>query len=452
VRQWALLNKHGVSASAWLDNHKDLACLVMEGDDVEAVLAAKGSWSTVAPAITRLTASSKIGLSLFDFAARIVASQSFTVHVQRTLAEVRRSKFSAAVVLAFRQSCEAQALQLRLRADLSAKREVEIIVLNMRVKVEVPDAMAEAELRLAAAIKHAALGKKDGLPLLSYERFLVTPEGDQECEVPFEVVKDMLSARRIAQDLLEQVGTTCLADMQRALSSAASTLQDLDRSFKIEGEFLANSAEQALGDAARARVLQALPSAERHVPMEQASAELADLRKSDLAQVAPLKAQADVDCVRDLVLRLQVHISPKASFADGGPFYVRVLNSLSYFNVHTLEKPGADGQLGNSTIRGAPALQAMWDEFEVTFQNKPAEITAKDLEVFQRNKWLLNDCQLQTLSQWVKAVLKNIGGAGKQSAESSVCPSAAPAAASSSTDPHGSSNSRKAALLKFFGH
>jgi hypothetical protein len=74
ARQFLRLKKAGVQVLTWLQNHMELASMLMDVADLNAVMGAKGSWSDVGPQVARLTSSGQLGVALFGFAGQLVNS------------------------------------------------------------------------------------------------------------------------------------------------------------------------------------------------------------------------------------------------------------------------------------------------------------------------------------------------------------------------------------------
>jgi hypothetical protein len=360
----------------------------------------------------------------------------------------------------------------------------------MEATLVISDMRSEWELRLGACIKDHALST-GGLPRLPHEELLAgdrasaetpsckvapsrgkymhhqvwgTTSESQEArlsnvcislesmpiteliinlahQVPAHMLGDMLAARKVALDILGPGAYSCFSDLKRALLLKAATLTAMDRTFRLELAFLESGCEVALASEVGHRLLQCMPTQSTHITLDQCQVKLQALRQSQLARMASLESQAEIDTVKDIVSNMQSSISPEPSIAQGGELFKQVLHRLQFFFSHstvaTKTKPA-------QVTYGLDALNLHFDEMSKLMNAGSGDITLQHLEIFQRGRYLLSAEQGSALSGWVKTVLKAAGTGGytKMSAASS-----SSAAKSSKT---AEADSAASSVLRFF--
>ena len=181
VKQFATLQRQGLSWERWLEVHKGIATLLLNPDDLEAVLLSDGQYTTVAPQLSRLHAGSMIGAAVFGFARNHCASKAFQLEIEKSLQLVEGSNFSVVSINAMKKICEGL-VNVFETSKVAQKREIELTVLGVTFTMEAQNARQEYEWRLMALVRCRSLGYKDGLPLLPCERPIVEENEIKEKE------------------------------------------------------------------------------------------------------------------------------------------------------------------------------------------------------------------------------------------------------------------------------
>jgi len=168
-------------------------------------------------------------------------------------------------------------------------------------------------------------------------------EGEQE-EFSFAeleaFLKPMVAARRCAQEILMEQGSTCLADLQRQLKASSGLLLSMDRSFRCELEWLCNAADEHLATAIHKAIEDCLPTSTVRITLSQACSRLDALLESDKAKFASLRSQSEIRAVRRVLDKMVAGVSPDSSVKAGGDIFEKVWNRLQYFVV--VQIPGAE--------------------------------------------------------------------------------------------------------------
>ena len=201
------LSAKGVSWDKWLDGHNKLAGFVMNSEDIDIVLDARGDVSVAAAHLARLFASSKTGEVVFRLPLDQIGSKCVSLEFKRQIADVKAANFSADSLRTMMAVTDAKLKQF-YKHRTTAKRETTLTFFGMNVtKTEAPPE-AEREMLLSVAVKEAAISKEGGLPALPYEKLmfpqLATVLG--QCEVPEALIKGPRAARELVLQVLEKKG------------------------------------------------------------------------------------------------------------------------------------------------------------------------------------------------------------------------------------------------------
>ena len=152
-----------------------------------------------------------------------------------------------------------------------------------------------------SALKSKSLGYGNGLERLPYEEWMLPDKSLEECVLPKELISPMQNARLVAREILDDPGIQDFKGMVRALVSSSAMLLSLDRSFKLELEFLQQNGEAAMEKAVETNILGALPSATSASTLSQSLQRLQDIKVSQLGRFCSHASKAQVTCVLELV-------------------------------------------------------------------------------------------------------------------------------------------------------
>ena len=173
--QFNRLRQQGLTWERWLEIHKGMAVLLLNTDDVEAVLKSGGDYIKLAPQLSRLHAGSMLGNAVFTFARNICASKALQVEIEKSLQQVQSDNFSSSAIASMRKKCE-ELIKIFEDSKVAQKREVDIDILGVKFKVVPQNGRQEYEWRLMALLTTHSLGYHRGLPLLPHERLMVPKE------------------------------------------------------------------------------------------------------------------------------------------------------------------------------------------------------------------------------------------------------------------------------------
>lgn len=433
TKHYLRLKKAGVKIEAWMEQHKNLACLLMDRADVEAVMSAAGDYEAVALQVGRLAQGTRLGHALFDFLALLVNHRAYGRAVEELINELTRQQPITAAAVAEFQEKAAAAVCRHFSVDLlPPKRQIDFQYLGQAVATTVQDPTLEWELRLFAALKTAALQSKT-FPRLRYEEWILPAATSETDIVDKALLAPLLLARQLASKLLQAKDIDSVEMMKTALAEKGMELVSLDKTFRIELDYVESHLAPALLNILEGQLLLALPSGLRVLSMTMSSLELSKIATSDLAKMLGGVMQRKIEAVQEIVQHLFRGIAPDQTIGDASSFYKNVLAQLPFFVRH-------------GTLSGSAALKEVFKELQQKVAMAPKELLLSDLEQVQAFKWLLGTDDQTSLAELVKTALNNVTAISKS--KTSQAPGAFPKPAAGSK----SSSSKTAApdVMSFF--
>ena len=286
MRQFNKMKLQGVRATTWITAHKQHCTLLMDKADLECVIQAGPDLTSVAPQIARLRQSCRAGEAVFAIASAIVSAEQVSVKLKTALDDVVRVGFTDEPIKQYRVVASDYVRNCSKGQLGSGERIISVDIQGMKSTHEIQDIMSEADLRLFARIKHLSLGYAGGPPKLFHEKLVTTDQQTVRCVVPPKLLTDIFSMRTAFVELVPSDAITDFATYQKAAKQASSALLALDRTARLEFDFICSGAEACFGSKVQALCLQASPTAANFVTMQQASDDLKTLREAVLGQVA----------------------------------------------------------------------------------------------------------------------------------------------------------------------
>ena len=261
----------------------------------------------------------------------------------------------------------------------------------------------EWEMRLWAAIKSRSLGYGNGLELLPYESWMLPSRAMEETEVPAHLLLEMQRARLCAKEILNDSTIQDFGTMVKVLIASSTQLLSLDRSFKLELEFVQQNGEAAVQKAVETSILAVLPSATRASSLTQSYQALQDLKQSQLGKFCNHASKAQVTCVLEVVGNMSKGVCPDNKFSSASDFYALVWKQLPHFMRREVEVMEGDTMV-KKLLMGRPALMVGFEEIRAKMESK--QVTKlHELEIYQSFKFLLGPAEVLELSGWVTACL-----------------------------------------------
>jgi hypothetical protein len=223
----------------------------------------------------------------------------------------------------------------------------------------------------------------------------------------------MNMAREVANQLLSMDDAEVLGDLVKIYEKKKSELLCLDHSFCIEMAFVTKEAGDALDRRLREQILAVLPRTARLVTLQQARLELESMRAQKQLRFCSGYARDHLSTAIDWVHKMQRNISPKIDAAATKDQFLRAVHvKLANFVTATVQ-----GDAGTEPKTLCVAGPMKYHFANMTDKTANAELSStvevKDMEVFQRFKFMLDEAQCKLLADWVCDVLKKkVPGAG----------------------------------------
>lgn len=185
---YAGMRREGRPTAHFWEVHGEVAAIVVDRKAVDAILAEKGSWLTVAQHLKEVTAASDLGSNMFSTAATQVISEEVGAYIEDKLKQVPAEKVTTDIVKAWMDTHETALLSKIGVSSLVAPRDVKLHYRTIPIAVTVLSMPDELNIRLACHLKQRAVGGH--LPPLSPEAALLpeTQESFAKLAVDAQVV------------------------------------------------------------------------------------------------------------------------------------------------------------------------------------------------------------------------------------------------------------------------
>ena len=409
---WRRMKSNGVKIETWWPAQQAVASLVVDSSDTQAVIACAGAWEKVAPQIARLTSRSHLGEAMWCHATVQLNTRGFQSEVDAVIKKHFQEKITMSELLACRKEIQGVSDKYRQGKFLKEKREILVPFVGTTLEFVVQDPSSEVELRVQAALRSQALGTRGGIPLLEHEQWCA-PEyarDSVECTVDSCLLAENLAARKCLSEMLQKEHGACLEDLKRCLRKNYSMLVALDRSFKLECEFLWQKGDEMMSQAVDKHITGSLPSNSAKMTLAQSMGILENLHDNRLFQFAPREAQNRMEAVMEVLRNMAKGISPSSVPDQSSVFWKRVWASLPlYLRTSAPNSSGSSGSAGPAQeLVGRKALTAELEAFTKRFAQKDHDVKLHELERLQPYKWLMAHDEAQTFATWVEKTLRSI--------------------------------------------
>ena len=335
-------------------------------------------------------------------------AKGFEAEVEGVIKKHFQDKIDMSAVVACRKEIQSISDRYQKGKFLKERREVLVPFLNTRLVFTVHDPSSEVELRVQASLKSKAMGSKDGLPLLEHERWCA-PEfakGDEQCVVDAGLLAECLAARKCLADMLEKEHGVCLEDVRRCFRKNSSMLVGIDRSVKLESEYIFQKGDELMTAAVEKSVVATLPSKDVRRSLPQSIGLMEALRDDRVFMFAPRDAQNRAEAVLELLRNMTKGISPSAAPQDKSSFWAAVWSALPMFLRSS--RAGASGSASSADLVGRKALEAEMEKLKERFKAAKPQVKLQELEQLQPYKWLMTVDETQAFAKWVETTLTDI--------------------------------------------
>jgi hypothetical protein len=399
------LKKDRVKMSSFWSIYRDLAAMVVPHQDVDALLAATGSWATYEGQLERVCSRSKLGKSMWEWAhAKVVVDKvrQFMEDFTQDLAALLVISVAAAQPLC-KQVRDKTAARVGINL-LPQRRVVSIAYRGTMCEHTVAGIDDELQRRIMAVAKGRAV-QAGKLELLIFEDELVPSSFKYtHAGVDMDMMSGAKEARAAANSFITLEssapdGNTAV----RVLNIKERTLTAMDRGFQIEVAWMTGMAGGAGQTMLMDRVKKCLPSEAKSRTTDQTLSELSALFATSLYAFPSKQAQQGANVIRQAVTSIHLKRRPLPLEPTSAPDLKAAYEQLAYFCKATDDSTGA-----SVDVFGKAAVDVLYEQCRQNIEAKLA-YTMADLS-FGRFHWLLSTSQADQMKQWTQAKLPNWDG------------------------------------------
>ena len=405
---WAAMRKENIPMSTFWECYKETSSLVMDSAMVTKVLGATAGWKEVEAEISALTSSSQIGQKLFGFVAELLTASKLSAFVDVEIAKLMSADVTLARYHGFLECMDQEATSVQADRIVKNKREIEVKYRQVTLKVMIANFRDEVDIKVAAALKSAAVGH-NLIPLLFEDSLLGKAGPTAAVTIDVAVLADYTAARKSANAMFGLEDWKNSAALTSMFKAKAPLLLPLDRSFSLEIGLVHALGEEAGAALLQDRCLQALPNeaAQRFPSLEHACQRMSVIVQSELFGFCSRPAQAPIHMVYDVLDKLDRGHSPKIDQFSSQPFLriVQTILPLVASCVDEGHQPG--GAAKSRVLRGKVAVEMMLQRLETKHQENE-ELNFAMVEPVQAFKYLLTPVQNESLATIVKHILSTI--------------------------------------------
>ena len=343
----------------FMEINKEVLTLILPEAELEQAMKEK-DWSKLPPAINVLVGSGQIGMRLFS--AGLEALLAFQLHelIQKRVSELLRTvgKVTQKTLRVHQAETQKQVSAFAHLDILPQKRKVKVTYRTTRLTLKVQSPPHQVQLTYAAGVKSAGT-KSSQLPKLVCEDMLVQGN-DDKIVATFEdniFVGAKAARARIAQTIDDKNATT--GDViHDVVNKSQEDLYILDPDFAIELAVVDELLGAGSGSRMQTKILECLPSAQKHFLPLVASQNLNTLQLSPAGKMADRSSQSRLTSTMSMVNSLAEDRNPDVREAQASDFMRPVVDRFQYF----IKPQRASGKAaGTQYITGAAVLTLLFE-------------------------------------------------------------------------------------------
>jgi hypothetical protein len=229
-------------------------------------------------------------------------------------------------------------------------------------------------------------------------------------------LKELRLIREQLQAMLQDGDCTSLEDLRRYVARHLPALLSIDRSLRLEAEFLSSDAEQAYQASVDRMLLSWLPSPQCNRDVSECLHEVAKFKAAPEYKYLSFSIKGRVDAFADLLQAFARGRAPSEGLRTQA-FGRKVQDGLVGFARWT---PPEEGQ---EELRGSAALEAIYQHCKARHEGGTLQIA--ELKTLQSLAFALSAEQRVDVPEWLKAALARLGAVA-QKAEGAEAAAAAP--------------------------
>ena len=212
---WDAIGLSEMLVAEWPEAHAAMLPVVFGEEAAKAVCEhAQDLWS-IADEVRWLSMESELGAALFRNTAATVSIVQFNQAVAELLPKLLVQQYTLEKHREAETKLYAVVDEYKLRGLPEVSRSITLPYLCFNVTVVVKDLYWECQLRLAAAMKQRALGRANGIPLLSFEEWFAEAS-TEESGIDAKLVSGAQTCRKMVSDMLLEPGLDSIAAVTHA--------------------------------------------------------------------------------------------------------------------------------------------------------------------------------------------------------------------------------------------
>ena len=183
MRAWNR-NKIHMKECTWVSSYSSSLSMLLSQGDIDVVVASNGNWDRVQPTLVTIANSSKVGKTMFGFALKMVNGSGLEKEMKEQIEKLEEDNFSESARSKWSTWTDAKICAFETRGMTMQKRQCAWDYYGMHMQWEL-EPRAEMEMSYGVALREAVLGREDGVPLFSWEKWMFEDYYDfsEECEV-----------------------------------------------------------------------------------------------------------------------------------------------------------------------------------------------------------------------------------------------------------------------------
>ena len=376
-------------------------------------MAAKAHWLDVANELDLVTRTSTVGKKMFSFAHELVVAERVSVVMSQCSEDLAKCENLTEPTM--RETTNKAMDQLKLIGgidDMAKKRKVTIVYRGVQVEMIVFSLAEELSLRGSAVLKARAVEAKK-LDPLHCENELVDASLKQDHQAFEEkLITAANIARRSANAMVTAEGDPSGVVMRDILFAKQGVLIQMDKSFKLEINFVASFTGAGGEERLISKIKECLPSGDIEMQPKDSVGKLCALMNTQLFRFCSAGGQGKVSTVRQFVTSLSMGQRPNLQQLDNSDFMKSIGIRLANF-ARVVQSGGSEA--APQVLLGKAAV----DHIFLAAKRKIEANTPYDLELlstFAKFHWLLDAEQREQAAQWTKNLLVgfNHGGGGEK--------------------------------------
>ena len=376
--------------------------LLVSPADLTALLACNGDWLKALPQARRVVAASVTGEALFSFVLSLVSTDSLQEVMDLALAALEPHAATKQMINGIREQLADDLDEFAEGTTLPKQRYVDVKFLGQTLSVRVSGLDFELELRIAAAVKTAALTRAASLlPRMPHESWVMPEPSAEPFTTEAFIMGQFRSARAYAMDIFKARPPSCVGDVQKILGAASMDLLRLDPTYCLEIAYAEQKLSKDVAKAVEVAILRILPSASRSVTLAEAEVALDSLATSEMLNVADRSSQSQLEAVKEGLSQVRKSLAPSYELWANDAFFKQCLTSFGHFCRVPV------GQYGNEGDKELVSKEAM--QVKMAWVRKHVDnaelVTYAVLDDFFRYPWLLSAGDQKDVKSFVERVM-----------------------------------------------